>query len=56
MKKLAKELKKGDKIKLEAGVFSSQNAVIQEVTNTHYILVLESLGCILKMKYKKDVD
>ncbi|CAD0005008.1 UpxY family transcription antiterminator [Flavobacterium chungangense] len=48
--------KKGDKIKLEAGVFSSQNAVIQEVTNTHYILVLESLGCILKIKYKKDVD
>ncbi|PXY41982.1 antitermination protein NusG [Flavobacterium cheongpyeongense] len=47
--------KKGDKIKLESGIFSSQNAVIQEVTNTHYILVLESLGCILKMKYKKDV-
>jgi transcriptional antiterminator RfaH len=46
--------KKGDKIKLEAGVFSSQDAVIQEVTNTHYILVLESLGCVLKMKYKKE--
>ncbi|PXY44047.1 UpxY family transcription antiterminator [Flavobacterium hydrophilum] len=46
--------KKGDKIKLEDGVFSSQDAVIQEVTNTHYILVLESLGCVLKMKYKKE--
>jgi transcriptional antiterminator RfaH len=47
--------KKGDKIKLEAGVFSSQNAIIQEVTNTHYILVLESLGCVLKIKYKKAI-
>jgi transcriptional antiterminator RfaH len=47
--------KKGDKIKLETGVFSSQDAVVQEVTNTHYILVLESLGCLLKIKYKKDI-
>lgn len=47
--------KKGDKIKLETGVFSSHNAIIQEVTNTHYILVLESLGCVLKIKYKKEV-
>lgn len=46
--------KKGDKIKLETGVFNSQDAIVQEVTNTHYILVLESLGCILKIKYKKD--
>ncbi len=43
--------KKGDKVKLETGVFSSQNAIVQEVTNTHCIVVLESLGCILKMKY-----
>ncbi|MCI9843856.1 UpxY family transcription antiterminator [Flavobacterium pectinovorum] len=47
--------KKGDKIKLETGVFNSQDAIVQEVTNTHYILVLESLGCVLKIKYKKDV-
>ncbi|MGO4770980.1 UpxY family transcription antiterminator [Flavobacterium sp. W22_SRS_FK3] len=46
--------KKGDKIKLEGGVFRSQDAVVQEITNTHYILVLESLGCVLKMKYKKE--
>lgn len=46
--------KKGDKIKFEGGVFSNQNAIVQEVTNTHYILVLESLGCLLKMKYKKE--
>lgn len=43
--------KKGDKIKLETGVFSNHDAVVQEVTNTHCILVLESLGCILKMKF-----
>ncbi|WP_278011131.1 UpxY family transcription antiterminator [Flavobacterium gyeonganense] len=43
--------KKGDKVKLETGVFSSQNAIVQEVTNTYCIVVLESLGCILKIKY-----
>ncbi len=42
----------GDKIKLESGVFNNQSAIVQEVSNTHYILVLESLGCILKIKYK----
>ncbi|SHG95169.1 UpxY family transcription antiterminator [Flavobacterium defluvii] len=42
----------GDKIKLESGVFNNQNAIVQEVSNTHYILVLESLGCVLKIKYK----
>lgn len=46
--------KKGDKIKLETGVFNSQDAIVQQVTNTHYILVLESLGCVLKIKYKKE--
>lgn len=45
--------KKGDRIKLETGVFSSQDAIVQEISNTHYIVVLESLGCVLKMKYKK---
>ncbi|WP_163400313.1 UpxY family transcription antiterminator [Flavobacterium fluviatile] len=44
--------KKGDKVKLETGIFSNQNAIVQEVTSTHCILVLESLGCILKIKYK----
>ena len=42
----------GDSIQLESGPFSSQKAIVQEVTNTHYVLVLESLGCVLKMKYK----
>lgn len=42
----------GDRIKLDSGAFSNQNAIVQEVSNTHYILVLESLGCILKIKYK----
>ena len=40
----------GDAIQLESGPFSSQKAIVQEVTNTHYVLVLESLGCVLKMK------
>jgi transcriptional antiterminator RfaH len=42
----------GDAIQLDSGPFSNQKAIVQEVTNTHYVLVLESLGCILKMKLK----
>lgn len=42
----------GDSIQLESGPFTNQKAKIQEVTNTHYVLVLESLGCVLKMKIK----
>ena len=42
----------GDAIQLESGPFSAQKAIVQEVTNTHYVLDLESLGCVLKMKIK----
>lgn len=42
----------GDRIKLESGAFSNQEAVVQEITNTYYILVLESLGCVLRINYK----
>ncbi|KIQ18698.1 MULTISPECIES: UpxY family transcription antiterminator [Flavobacterium] len=42
----------GDRITLETGAFSNQDAIVKEVSNTHYILVLESLGCVLKIKYK----
>jgi transcriptional antiterminator RfaH len=42
----------GDKIKLESGAFSNQNAVVQEVSNNYYVLILEALGCTLKIKYK----
>ena len=42
----------GDKIKLDSGAFSNQDAIVREISNTHYILVLESLGCVLKIKYK----
>ena len=42
----------GDRIKLDSGAFSNQNAIVQEISKTHYILVLESLGCVLKIKYK----
>ena len=39
----------GDKVKLESGPFASQEAIVKEVNKTHYLLVLESLGCVLKM-------
>ena len=42
----------GDRIKLESGVFRNQDAIVQEISNTYYTLVLESLGCVLKIKYK----
>jgi transcription antitermination factor NusG len=46
------QIQVGDRIKLETGAFSNQNAIVQEVSNTYYTLVLESLGCVLKIKYK----
>ena len=46
------DVKIGDKIVLESGPFQSQQAIVQEVSKTGYILVLESLGCVLKMKLK----
>ncbi len=46
------EWKKGDKIILESGPFMSQSAVIQEVKQNQYILILESLGCVLKVNKK----
>jgi transcription antitermination factor NusG len=49
---LVDQWKKGDKIVLESGPFLSQSAVIQEVKKNHYILILESLGCILKVNKK----
>jgi transcriptional antiterminator RfaH len=43
---------KGDKIVLETGPFVAQSAIVQEVKHHHYVLVLESLGCILKVEKK----
>lgn len=43
-------LKEGDKIVLKSGPFQSHQAIVQEVNKTNYVLVLESLGCVLKMK------
>lgn len=42
----------GDRVKVASGPFSSQEAIIQEVNKTHFVLVLESLGCVLKMNLK----
>ncbi len=45
--------KKGDKIVLESGPFISQSAIIQEVKQNHYTLILESLGCVLRVAKKE---
>jgi transcriptional antiterminator RfaH len=42
----------GDKIKVVSGPFNNQEAVVKEVSKNHYVLVLESLGCVLKMNSK----
>ncbi len=41
----------GETIKLNSGPFLDQSAVIKEITKKHYILVLESLGCTLKIEH-----
>lgn len=46
------EYKVGQKIKLDSGPFSEQNATVKDITKTHYVLILESLGCILKIKHQ----
>ncbi|UFH35774.1 UpxY family transcription antiterminator [Flavobacterium acetivorans] len=40
----------GDTIALQSGPFSNQAAIVQEVNKTHYVVVLESMGCVLKMR------
>jgi transcriptional antiterminator RfaH len=42
----------GDKITLESGPFIAQQATVQEIKNSHYVLVLESMGWNLKMNFK----
>jgi transcription antitermination factor NusG len=42
----------GEKIKLHSGPFCEQNAVVKDITKTHYVLILESLGYVLKVKHK----
>ena len=41
----------GETIQLRSGPFSDQKAIVKEITSKHYILVLESLGCILKIEH-----
>lgn len=43
---------KGDKIVLKSGPFVTQSAIVQEIKQNHYVLVLESLGCILRVEKK----
>lgn len=47
------DIKIGDKITVESGPFAAQKAVVQEINSTHYVLVLESLGCVLKINYNR---
>jgi transcription antitermination factor NusG len=42
----------GEKIKLNSGPFCEQNAIVKDITKTHYVLILESIGYVLKLKHK----
>lgn len=44
----------GETVAIPSGPFLDQKAIVQEVTPNHYVLVLESLGCVLKMKINKE--
>jgi transcriptional antiterminator RfaH len=46
--------KKGDNVILESGPFVTQSALVQEVKPNQYVLILESLGCVLKVQKKSD--
>jgi len=41
----------GDEVEIESGPFISQKAKVKEVNKTHYVLILESLGCIIRIKH-----
>lgn len=47
------EWKKGDTIVLESGPFANQSAIIKEVNQNHYLLILESMGCVLRVTKKE---
>lgn len=46
-------LQAGDRVTLESGPFKAHDAIVQEVNKSHYVLFLESMGCVLKMKHNK---
>ncbi|MGL2994172.1 UpxY family transcription antiterminator [Flavobacterium sp. TSSA_36] len=39
----------GDRVVLEHGVFKDQVAVVQEVKSHGYVVVLEAMGCVLRV-------
>jgi transcription antitermination factor NusG len=41
----------GEKIKLNSGPFYEQTAIVKDITKTHYVLILESIGYVLKVKH-----
>ena len=43
-------LQVGDKVVLDSGPFKAQEALVQQVNKNDYVLVLESMGFVLRMK------
>lgn len=49
---LVDKWQKGDKIIIDSGPFEKHSAIVKEINHSHYVLVLESLGCVLKVGKK----
>lgn len=45
---------RGDKVILDSGPFVAHEATVQKVKQNYYVLVLESLGCILKVEKREE--
>jgi transcription antitermination factor NusG len=42
----------GEKITLNSGLFYEKSEIVKDITKTHYVLILESIGYVLKVKHK----
>jgi transcription antitermination factor NusG len=40
----------GDKKHLNSGIFFDEHNLVSDITKTHYVLIVESLGFVLKLK------
>jgi transcriptional antiterminator RfaH len=58
VEKLSKDIEVfriGDTIEIKNGPFVNKKAYLKDITNTQYVLVLESLGYILRISNKENI-
>lgn len=47
------KISEGDRVFIKAGLFESQYGIIKEISANQYVLILDSLGCVLKITKKE---